>query len=226
MRLPTDEIEQSLSDKYKFIAGIDEAGRGPLAGPVFAAACILNFEKINKLSESKKKLIRNSKKLSVKQREEAYEIVIHNSWYGIGEVDHKIIDEINILHATLLAMRLAVDNLPIVPSFLLVDGKQAIPQVRFSQKTIIDGDNISLSIAAASILAKVSRDRAMLKFHEQYPEYSFDEHMGYGTEKHFQMIVKHGPCPIHRMSFSPFSKKYKNIWSCATAKAKATHSRP
>lgn len=207
MRLPTDKIEKSLTDYFPFIAGIDEAGRGPLAGPVFAAACILDWEKVDKLPAEQKKIIRNSKTLSFKQREESFEIIINSSWYGVGEVDHKTIDEINILHATLLAMRFAVDNLPIVPKFLLIDGKQTIPRVKFPQKKIIDGDNISLSIAAASVIAKVSRDRLMLKMHEQYPEYCFNKHMGYGTEQHFRLIAKHGPCPIHRLSFSPFSKK-------------------
>jgi len=211
MHLPTDNIEKSLPEYSPFIAGIDEAGRGPLAGPVVAAACILNFEKIDELPQEKKQLIRDSKKLSAKQREEVFEIIIQNSWYGIGEVEHKIIDEINILNATLLAMRLAVDKIPIVPKFLLVDGNKSIPRVKTPQKTVINGDGLSISIAAASIIAKVTRDKTMMEMHQKYPQYCFNEHSGYGTAKHLKLITQYGPSPIHRLSFSPFTiKKQEN----------------
>jgi ribonuclease HII len=207
MIFPTYNTEQSLKPQYRFIAGIDEAGRGPLAGPVVACASVLDWDKFSALPETEKKLIRDSKQLSAKQRDIAYEIITQNSIYGIGEVDNLMIDEINILNATFLAMRIAVDNLKIQPDFILVDGNMIIPKIQIPQKKIIDGDKHSLSIAGASIIAKVTRDRIMQKFHQQYPEYCFDKHSGYGTEKHFAMIGKLGPSPIHRLSFSPFTKK-------------------
>lgn len=206
MLLPSYNFEQNLKSQYKLIAGIDEAGRGPLAGPVVAAACILDIEKINQLPEQQKKLIRDSKKLSPKQREEIFEIIIQNSQYGVGEVGHQTIDEINIFNATFLAMRLAIDNLAIEPDYILVDGNKIIPKLNLPQQAIINGDSLSLSIASASIIAKVTRDRLMMQYHQQYPQYGFNEHCGYGTEKHFAAIVKYGPSPIHRLSFSPFAQ--------------------
>ncbi len=179
---------------YSRIAGIDEAGRGPLAGPVVAAACLLAegvfFPGID-----------DSKCLTEKKRLLLFQQIQEETVYGIGIVSPEVIDEINILQATHRAMREAVAQLSTKPDYLLVDGRP----VRFPgyiSESIIKGDSRSQSIAAASILAKVTRDQIMLDYHEQYPEYGFDQHKGYGTIKHRQMLTLLGPSPIHRQSFS------------------------
>jgi len=186
---------EALSQGFSSIAGIDEAGRGPLAGPVVAAACIF-----------KKQLffpgINDSKLLSAKKREQLFLQLTENEnvLYGVGIVSHTIIDEINIFQATVRAMHEAVANLAEKPDFLLVDGlqlKSEIPSLK-----VIRGDRLSQIIAAASIIAKTVRDRLMLAYHEEYPEYGFDAHKGYGTQKHREAVEKHGLCPIHRRSFS------------------------
>lgn len=179
---------------FKVICGIDEAGRGPLAGPVYAAAVIL---KKGQTIEG----VNDSKKLSEKKREALYNKIIDECLaYAIGVADEKEIDEINILQATFLAMKRAVDGLSIKPGCALVDGNQ-IPPLDCSVSTIIKGDSKSESIAAASILAKVARDRYMLEMAQKYPQYCFEKHKGYGTKLHYEMIEKHGICDIHRKSF-------------------------
>lgn len=179
---------------FKVICGIDEAGRGPLAGPVYAAAVIL---KKGQTIEG----VNDSKKLSEKKREALYNKIIDECLaYAIGVADEKEIDEINILQATFLAMKRAVDGLSIKPDCALVDGNQ-IPPLDCSVSTIIKGDSKSESIAAASILAKVERDRYMLKMAQKYPQYCFEKHKGYGTKLHYEMIEKYGICDIHRKSF-------------------------
>lgn len=193
--------EQKLKQKgYQWIAGVDEAGRGPLAGPVVAAAVILPADYRNRR-------IKDSKLLTDIAREQLF-IEIKNVAvsYAIGIVGWKEIDEMNILEASKLAMRQAVLKLDPAPDFILSD---AVPLnvMGIPQKAVIHGDRKVFCIAAASILAKVSRDRLMLKYHKKYPQYGFAEHMGYGTEIHLSAIKKHGPCPIHRLSFSPFSKR-------------------
>ncbi|MDO4721045.1 MAG: ribonuclease HII [Peptostreptococcaceae bacterium] len=177
------------------IGGVDEAGRGPLAGPV-CAACVV-FRK-NPMIEG----INDSKKLSEKRREELFEQIVDGAdAYGIGTADAAEIDESNILEATMLAMRRAVEACGEKPDFLLVDGNQMIRKLSLPQKTVVGGDARSLSIAAASILAKVSRDRLMGEFARLYPQYGFEKHKGYGTQEHREALQRYGPSPIHRRSF-------------------------
>lgn len=194
--MPSFRIENSLwKNGYNLIAGLDEAGRGPLAGPVVAAAVI--FPKNIKIHG-----LDDSKKLTPQKREELYPVIFKKAIsIGIGFVSEKIIDKINILQATFLAMRKALDNLENTPDYVLVDGNIIIPKIAILQKTIIKGDGISSSISAASIIAKVTRDRFMLKLDKKYPQYGFRFHKGYGTRLHFEMLAKHGLCPIHRKSF-------------------------
>ena len=182
---------------YKRIAGVDEAGRGPLAGPVVAAACILPEDT---LIEG----IDDSKKLSVSERSQVFQKILSLSDldYGIGIVDSLIIDQINILQATFQAMLIAISRLSQKPDFLLVDGDK-MPSAHLPGQAIIQGDSLSQSIAAASIIAKETRDQLMRAFDEQWPQYHFSAHKGYATEEHLLAIQKYGPCPIHRMSFAP-----------------------
>lgn len=178
----------------RLVCGIDEAGRGPLAGPVCAAAVILpaglEIEGLN-----------DSKKLSEKRRDALYDVIIENAVaYGIAFADEKEIDEVNILQATFLAMRRAFEALSVRPEIALVDGNRD-PQLPVPVETIVGGDGKSASIAAASILAKVTRDRYMLKMAEQYPQYGFEVHKGYGTKRHYAAISEFGASPIHRQTF-------------------------
>ncbi|MCK5604720.1 ribonuclease HII [Candidatus Pacearchaeota archaeon] len=189
--------EQQLRERgYSVIAGVDEAGRGPLAGPVVAGAVILPADYRN---ES----IQDSKQLTNLQREQLF-VEIKNSAlsFAVGIVGWKQIDEMGILNAAKLAMRRAILKLDPAPDFILID---AVPVniMEIPQKAIVKGDQKVLSIAAASIIAKVSRDHLMQDYHKKYPHYGFDQHMGYGTEIHLSAIKKHGPCKIHRMTFSP-----------------------
>ncbi|MFH1662295.1 MAG: ribonuclease HII [Candidatus Falkowbacteria bacterium] len=201
--------EKKLFDQgYKFIAGIDEAGRGPLAGPVVAACVIIKPDfKINP-EISGLKLINDSKKLTEKIREELFDI-IKDEFYeiGIGMCDHNTIDRINILQASFLAMKKAIGALKNKPEFIMLDGKFPIPNCSFKQRPIIKGDALVFSIATASIIAKVTRDRIMKQMHEIYPNYCFDKHKGYGTKLHMECLKKYKPCPIHRKSFAP-CKRY------------------
>jgi len=179
---------------YRNIAGIDEAGRGPLAGPVVAAAVIFSRGWIDKE-------ITDSKRLSPKKREELYAKILSGSRsVGIGVVDQGEIDRINILQATLKAMEMAVGKLSPPPDYLLVDGIHG-PSIHIPQRLIRGGDTISISIAAASIVAKVTRDRLMIEHHERFPQYNFAKHKGYGTREHLEAIRKFGYCEVHRMSF-------------------------
>ncbi|MEZ4600139.1 MAG: ribonuclease HII [Syntrophotaleaceae bacterium] len=180
---------------YRYIAGVDEAGRGPLAGPVVAAAVILpeGFDLPG---------LDDSKKLSEKVREELYPEIRRQAYaFGIGVASPAEIDRINILQATLLAMGRAIDRMRTRPDYLLIDGITPIP-LPLPQKTLKKGDHLSLSIAAASILAKVVRDRLMTFFDRRYPGYGFAGHKGYCCKQHFQAIAELGPCPIHRTTFS------------------------
>ncbi len=188
--------ERSLnSSGYRSIAGVDEAGRGPLAGPVVAAAVILK-------TFAFKERIDDSKKLSAKKREKAYHEIIKKSIVGVGIVDEKTIDRINIYQATKKAMQLALSSLKIPPEYVIVDGIMKL-STRCPMKCIPKGDSKSISIAAASIIAKVTRDRIMSEYDSVYPEYGFARHKGYGTKLHMAAIKKHGPSPIHRRSFRP-----------------------
>lgn len=200
MKYPNFSEEKKLLKKgYKCVAGLDEAGRGPLAGPVVAAAVVIsNFEfRISNFG------IRDSKLMSVNQREEAYEKLIRckNIVWGVGVVSEKVIDKINILEATKLAMAKAIKNLE--ADFLLIDGNFKLGKINILQKSIIKGDQKVFSVAAASIIAKVTRDRLMQKYHKKYPQYGFANHKGYGTASHFASLEKFGPCKIHRKSFYP-----------------------
>lgn len=188
------QFENSLmSDGYKLIAGMDEAGRGPLAGPVTAACCIPDLSSI--ISG-----INDSKKLSPKKRNELYEAITVNAiGFRIIDVDEKEIDETNILVATKKAMRTAVAQLTPAPEILLVDAVKE--DFGIPSRAIIHGDALSYCIGAASILAKVHRDRLMDEYAEKYPEYGFEKHKGYGTAYHIEMLKKYGPCPIHRKTF-------------------------
>ncbi|MEJ2537567.1 MAG: ribonuclease HII [Calditrichia bacterium] len=176
------------------IAGVDEAGCGPLAGPVVAAAVI--FPPYAHIAE-----VKDSKKLTAKKREELYSIIVDSAIsFGIGIVPPEEIDRINIRQATFKAMRKAIGNLKTQPDYVLFDGYE-LPEKLLSQEAVINGDDHSFTIAAASILAKVSRDRLMLDWHDKYPIYGFNRHKGYGTEYHRTMLAKYGPCEIHRRSF-------------------------
>lgn len=179
---------------YKLIAGVDEAGRGPLAGPVVAACVILPEDAyIENLNDSKK--------LTEQKREELFDVIreVAVEW-GVGIVDHRTIDDINILNATKLAMEKAVKSLACEPDILLIDALY-VDNVNIKQVSITKGDCKSVSIAAASIIAKVTRDRILIEMDSHYPHYGFRKHKGYGTLEHIQAIKKHGICPIHRMSF-------------------------
>ncbi|MBS3906619.1 MAG: ribonuclease HII [Syntrophaceae bacterium] len=179
---------------YRRVAGVDEAGRGPLAGPVVASAVILPEEGIGQ------KLF-DSKKISSRKREELYKHIYQKALgVGLGVVHHKEIDLLNILQATLKAMVLAVGSLPLPPDFILIDGNQTL-HFPVPQKPIRKGDQICNSIAAASIVAKVTRDRMMLECHEKYPQYHFAKHKGYGTKEHRKAIERFGICEIHRKTF-------------------------
>lgn len=184
----------AIEKGFKTICGIDEAGRGPLAGPVYAAAVILPIDlEIDGLNDSKK--------LTEKKREMLFDIICEKAIsYSIGIATEEEIDEINILKATFLAMRRAVDGLSVKPDYALIDGNQH-PGLSIQDETVVKGDGKSMSIAAASILAKVSRDRFMLEIAEKYPEYCFEKHKGYGTKLHYEMIEKYGVSPVHRRSF-------------------------
>lgn len=189
------QIEQSYYERgIKLLCGVDEAGRGPLAGPVYAAAVILpaNVD-IPGLNDSKK--------LSDKRRRELFPIIKEQAIaYGIAFADHKEIDEINILQATYLAMERAIAQLAIKPEAAIIDGNRA-KDFGIPVETVVHGDSRSASIAAASILAKVTRDDYMLEMAQEYPQYGFEVHKGYGTKAHYAALTSSGPCPIHRMTF-------------------------
>ena len=192
---PMWEIEDTFFDQgLQVICGVDEAGRGPLAGPVCAAAVILpKHLEIPGLTDSKK--------LSDKRRRELFpEIQRQAIAYGIGFASEKEIDEINILQATFLAMERALAQLPITPELVLIDGNRE-RDFGLPAKTVIKGDSLSANIAAASILAKVSRDDLMLEMAREYPQYGFEIHKGYGTKAHYAALRMYGPCPIHRRTF-------------------------
>lgn len=193
--LEMQHYERELQQQgVTLVAGVDEVGRGPLAGPVVAAAVILPLE-FSVLG------IDDSKKLSEKKREELYDKILeHCVCYALGVVDHQNIDRINILQATKLAMQLAIEGLRVQPEHVLIDAL-VLPAVSLPQTGIIRGDSASVSIAAASILAKVTRDRMMQDFHQQYPGYCFDRNKGYGTREHYEGIRRQGLCGIHRRTF-------------------------
>jgi ribonuclease HII len=196
------EEKRLFKQGLNFVAGVDEAGRGPLAGPV-VAACVA----INKDFEFKQEyeVIKDSKKISEKKRELIYDLIISEFIHvGIGVASSEEIDKINILQATFLAMQRAVQGIQSNLDFVMIDGKFIVPDLDIEQKSIVKGDEKIFLIGAASIIAKVTRDRIMQKIHLKYPEYEFIKHKGYGTKKHLEKIEKFGACPIHRKSFAPF----------------------
>ncbi|MFA6437378.1 MAG: ribonuclease HII [Candidatus Paceibacterota bacterium] len=200
MRLPNLKEERALFKKgFKYIAGIDEAGRGPLAGPVVAGIVVFDKQKLERwlkfnIKDSKK--LSSAKRIKIKQiiKEEAIEV-------KTSLVSEKIIDKINIRQATLLAMKKCYQKLSTKVEFLLIDGRDTIEDLNINQKAIIGGDGKSIIIAAASIIAKETRDDIMRRLAKKYPKYSFEKHKGYGTKLHRKMIKKYGPCKIHRKSF-------------------------
>jgi len=177
------------------VAGVDEAGRGPMAGPVVAAAVLFPAET---LIDG----VRDSKQLTAKKREELYGIILEKAQsVGVGIVDSQEIDRLNIRQATLLAMQKAVQQLNPYPQAVLIDGLDTIPGLGIDQKPIVDGDQICFTISAASIIAKVTRDRLMIQYDQRFPQYGFGKHKGYGTQAHRLALKKFGPCEIHRCSF-------------------------
>ena len=192
-------VDYSIENEYRekgfnIICGVDEAGRGPLAGPVYAAAVILP-------SDCVIEGLNDSKKLTEKKREALFDEIKEKALaYGIASADEKEIDEINILNATFIAMKRAIASLSVRPDLALIDGNQK-PHTDIEEVTVIKGDAKSMSIAAASVLAKVSRDRFMLEMAEKYPQYEFARHKGYGTKLHYEKIAQYGVCDIHRRTF-------------------------
>ena len=190
---------QLLNQGTTLVAGIDEAGRGPLAGPVVAACVILP-------PECEYQIFQDSKKLTAPQRERLFAVLhVNGALIGVGQADPREIETVNILQASLLAMRRAVDACAAAnhgkgPDYLLVDGRSRVP-LSLPQLTLIKGESKSASIAAASIIAKVTRDRLMAEAHDQYPQYGFLQHQGYPTREHRRAIAQHGPCPLHRRTF-------------------------
>lgn len=187
------EVE-AKSKGYKAVCGVDEAGRGPLAGPVCAAAVILPE---NTIIDG----VNDSKKLSEKKREALFDVIKSSARsYCIAYATVEEIESMNILNATMLAMKRAVEGLDVKADYAMIDGNR-LPDLNIDSEFIIKGDAKSMSIAAASILAKVSRDRLLREYAKEYPEYQFDKHKGYGTKAHIEALKKYGPCPYHRMSF-------------------------
>lgn len=199
------EIEKEIMNLgYPLVAGVDEAGRGPLAGPVVAACVVIdaNFKIDDEL-----KLVADSKKLSAKNREKLFTVIKEKALsVEISVVGHETIDKINILQASLFAMKKSIEACKNKPDYVLIDGNQKIPGLMTKQQAIISGDAKVFCIAAASIIAKVSRDFLMLQEDKKYPEYQFAKHKGYGTKLHLEALEKYGPCPIHRQSFAPVKK--------------------
>jgi ribonuclease HII len=197
---PTDEFElEARRCGYRRIAGLDEAGRGPLAGPVVAAAVILPTRcRLNGIDDSKQ--------LTESEREQIYVVIAERAvGIGVGSASEQEIDALNILEATRLAMHRAVSALSPQPDCLLVDAV-TLSGFAIPTRSIIKGDGLSVSIAAASVVAKVTRDRLMVEYHRLYPHYNFLSHKGYGTEEHVRRLSVHGPCPIHRRSFAPVAQ--------------------
>lgn len=195
--------KQAWADGYARVAGLDEVGRGPLAGPVVAAAVVLpqGFDAHG---------IGDSKKMTPRAREKAYErIILEAAAFGVGIIGPEIIDEINILRATHAAMRAALSELGAALDFILVDGRR-VPDLPCGSLAIVKGDALSVSIGAASIVAKVTRDRMMVEIDREFPQYGFAGHKGYGSREHIAAIEKFGPCPCHRKSFAPVAERIAN----------------
>ena len=194
--MPDYEFEKAaLNSGFNAVCGVDEAGRGPLAGPVCAAAVILAPDTVIEGLD-------DSKKLSEKKRERLFDVITEKAIsFSVAFGTLEEIESLNILEATFLAMNRAIDGLSVKPDFALIDGNRAPKNIKIPCETVIKGDSKSMSVAAASVLAKVTRDRLMLKYDAEYPQYDFKKHKGYGTKEHTELIKKYGPCEIHRVSF-------------------------
>lgn len=202
--MPTLELEQAIRAEtgLRYIAGLDEAGRGAVAGPVVAAAVILPLDDAPRLKELE--AVNDSKQLTARKRELLYDLICtHALAYGIGSTPAAAIDEIGILPANAQAMEAALGLLAPAGEYLLIDGRMKLRNLSLPQQSVIRGDSLSLSIAAASILAKVSRDRHMIVLEQEYPDYGFAQHKGYCTRAHVAALETYGPCRIHRHSFAP-----------------------
>lgn len=194
--MPDYEFEKAaVNSGFSCICGVDEAGRGPLAGPVCAAAVILPEGAVIEGLD-------DSKKLTEKKREKLYDIIKQTAVaYSVAYGTLEEIETVNILEATYLAMNRAIEGLTVKPDFALIDGNRVPRGIKIPCETIVKGDSKSMSVAAASVLAKVTRDRLMLEYDKKYPEYNFKKHKGYGTKEHTELIKQYGPCEIHRLSF-------------------------
>lgn len=194
--MPDYEFEKAaVNSGFSCICGVDEAGRGPLAGPVCAAAVILPEGAVIEGLD-------DSKKLTEKKREKLYDVIKETAVaYSVAYGTLEEIETVNILEATYLAMNRAIEGLNVKPDFALIDGNRAPRGIKIPCETIVKGDSKSMSVAAASVLAKVTRDRLMLEYDKKYPEYNFKKHKGYGTKEHTELIKQYGPCEIHRLSF-------------------------
>lgn len=194
--MPDYEFEKAaLNSGFNAVCGVDEAGRGPLAGPVCAAAVILAPDTVIEGLD-------DSKKLSEKKRERLFDVITEKAIsFSVAFGTLEEIESLNILEATFFAMNRAIDGLSVKPDFALIDGNRAPKNIKIPCETVIKGDSKSMSVAAASVLAKVTRDRLMLKYDAEYPQYDFKKHKGYGTKEHTELIKKYGPCEIHRLSF-------------------------
>lgn len=194
--MPDYEFEKAaVNSGFSCICGVDEAGRGPLAGPVCAAAVILPAGAVIEGLD-------DSKKLTEKKRERLYDIIKQTAVaYSVAYGTLEEIETVNILEATYLAMNRAIEGLNVKPDFALIDGNRVPRGIKIPCETIVKGDSKSMSVAAASVLAKVTRDRLMLEYDKKYPEYNFKKHRGYGTKEHTELIKQYGPCEIHRLSF-------------------------
>lgn len=194
--MPDYEYEKAaVSSGFNTICGVDEAGRGPLAGPVCAAAVILPEDTVIEGLD-------DSKKLSEKKRERLYDEIIEKAVaYCVAYGTLEEIESVNILEATFIAMNRAIDGLKVKPDFAIIDGNRVPKGIKIPCATLVKGDSKSMSVAAASILAKVTRDRLMLTYDEKYPQYNFKKHKGYGTKEHTELLKQYGPSPIHRLSF-------------------------
>jgi len=206
--LNIDTEKQLMTQGYPLVGGVDEVGRGPLAGPVVAACVVFDFSQ--ELDLSALTAVNDSKKLTAKKRQELFGLIKKQAVaVEVALVSSQQIDKINILQASLLAMRKSINKLTPKPNFVLVDGKFSVPNLAIPQTAIIDGDAKIFSIAAASIIAKVSRDWLMTKYDQQYPGYGLAQHKGYGTKLHLERLKALGPSPIHRLSFAPLNKNHE-----------------
>ncbi|HSM55204.1 MAG TPA: ribonuclease HII [Candidatus Sulfomarinibacteraceae bacterium] len=205
--MPTIELEQEARSELKvqYVAGLDEAGRGAVAGPVVAAAVILPLDAPERLEPLY--AVNDSKQLTFRQREALYDLIVEYALaYGVGSTPAHDIDRLGIIPANARAMQQALSQLQPAGEFLLIDGRMKLPTVPLPQRSVVRGDSLSLSIAAASILAKVSRDRHMIALSEQHPQYGFARHKGYCTRQHVAAIDEYGPCDVHRHSFAPIRR--------------------